>query len=486
MRITILDEVSCILEGFHYDDFKTLQDSVKFRSKSAFMSSAYKMDLWDGKTSMLDDDGFCYNLYLDDLCETIETQTTINPDDIEIVDERLALTELPSDIHIVPVDYLAKETGYPEFRKQQHEAIQNALFARRGVMELATNFGKTIFCLAISKRLDPYLKTLIVTPSEQLARQTAEEYEKSDLNYCFVHSKMSKKKRIENINNHRHIIITSKLFGNCVEMFKSNEYAFIIDECHIFGEVFQETIRLNFGNTQMCWGLTGTLPHDDKLKMQTIYATIGAGLISYVSTKEMTASGYAAKANVRGVIFKHKSAEKFFSDLIEENMYDWATEQNYYFTNAARCAAIAEYLDTLPVKNTLVLSHALFGNKLAELMGTTYIDADTPSITRTEMFNQFKERDDVIQHASFGTSSTGISENRIFRLIMIELGCDRKLLVQSIGRAIRLDGEIDEVEVIDIGSNTKYATKHRKERIKIYKKEGHALSIPFDEIEIGD
>lgn len=484
MIIEIADEVNCVLSGFPHSAFNAVQDSIKFMEKGARQTAAYKADLWDGKVSMLDDEGVTYNYYLDTIIDVLENHPAIDPDDIEIVDSRKPLIKLPDDIADIPIDYLAEETGYPKLRDRQHTAMMAMLSTRRGLFELATNFGKTILCLGVSKRLDPYVKTLIITPSEQLALQTAEDYAKADISSCFIKSSMSKKKRQESIDKNRHIIMTSKMFCNCVSMFDSSEYAVIIDEAHIFGEVFQDALRFDFSDAQFCWGITGTLPHDDKLKINRIKATVGGDVVQYVSTKQITEDGNAAKANVRLVEFHHKKVEEYFDSLMDEDMFDWSTEASYYSNNEERLEAIAKYIESLDPKNTLILSHAGFGTKLAERMGHEYVHKDTKLKDRKRLFSSFSDGDDVTVQASFGTSATGISENRIFRLILIELGADRKLLIQSVGRGIRLDGDVNEIEVVDIGSNTKFAKKHRKERIKIYKKEGHTLKLPPQEIEV--
>jgi len=142
--------------------------------------------------------------------------------------------------------------------------------------------------------------------------------------------------------------------------------------------------------------------------------------------------------------------------------------------NVERAEAIAAYIKKVvddDPKNTLVLCHAAFGKVLSGVMGLPIITDDVSVDERGEMFAKFRESDDHIQLASFGTSSTGISENRIFRLVLIDVGKDETTIIQSIGRGIRLDGVHNKVDVIDISSNTFYSTKHRKERLKVYKRE---------------
>lgn len=475
MKIVLIDEINCVLEGFDYDVIQTLQKEIKYMKKGAFMEAGYKLGITDGYVPMVDDEGVSYIYFLERIAEVLETKTNVDVDSIVIVDNRKDPIPLPEDISDVPVDYLAEETGYPEFRTQQHAGIITALTERRGVLELATNTGKTIICLGISKRLDPYMKTIIIAPSNQLVTQTGEDYAKSDLNYGLLTSKLSPKKRKQLIEDTRHIITTSKMFINCIEMFDSSEYALIVDEIHIFGEVFADALRLDFNNTQMSIGLTGTLPHDDKLKLNTIFATMGGGRLQHVTTKEITDYGYASTVEVKHVVIHDPEIEQHFEYLEEEDLFDWETERSYLVRNVERMQTIRDYLNSLPKENTLVLCHAELGSLLASDMGTTFIRDETPSDERKRLFGLFNELDDHMQLASFGTSATGISENRIFRLVLIDLGMDRKLLLQSIGRAIRLDGERDHVTVIDVASRTKYSQRHQKKRLGYCRKEGHTV-----------
>ena len=69
------------------------------------------------------------------------------------------------------------------------------------------------------------------------------------------------------------------------------------------------------------------------------------------------------------------------------------------------------------------------------------------------------------------TSATGISQNYIHRVILVDSGKDETNVLQGIGRGIRLDGETNKCHIIDISANTLYAIEHRKERKKIYKRE---------------
>lgn len=446
------------------------------------MTAAYKLELTDGFVYMIDDEGYTYVYYLEQILDIIENDTTANVDDIELIDNRKPLPEFDDSVYDIPPDLNKEETGF-SFREEQIDGISLGLNNLRGVLEFATNLGKTSVCLGYSKKLDGILKTVIIIPSEQLASQTFEDYKKSSLNCAYINKKIKPAKRPEAIEKADHIIITTKLFMNCVEMFDFSKCALFIDECHIFGEVFADKLRFDAPMAPMAIGLTGTLPKD-KLKRNKICATIGGGVIGKVSTHETIKKGYSSKAHIKLVDVIHPEIEDLFDTMIEKKTYDWSLEQNYYNTNEDRMKAIAEYIQSLPKKNTLILCHAQFGNMMCDYLGEKFIYDEISVDERKELFAEFKTRDDLFRYASFGTSSTGISENNILRLVLIELGTDEKLLIQSIGRAIRKDGVVNEVDVIDIGSKTKYAERHRKNRIKVYKSEKHPVDSITDKIEV--
>jgi len=473
MIIRMVDEVNCLLDGFDPKVIAHLRAKIKYKERDAFMTAAFKMGMWDGYTSLIEEDGVTFNYLIPMIVDELSKVTTLcDINDVDLIDNRLP-TKLPEQFPVVTADYLMDEMG-KTLRDIQVDAINAALSNRKGILNLATNAGKTFICLAISKMLDPYVKTIIIVPSAQLAKQTYDDYRMSNLATAYVSSSVKPEKRQQMVESHRHIIMTTKLFQNCLGWLKAEDYAIIGDEIHIFGDVQYDAFRFDFAQAQIRLGLTGTVPKD-QLKAERIKCCLGGDVISTVAVSSLISRGFAAIPTITMVQTSHPYVEDMFSEM--GRGYDWSVEQRYLHSNRERAEAIVSFISNLSPTNTLVLVHAAFGTILSELMDIPLIYDGVDVSERAEMFGKFTTSNDHIQLASFGTSSTGISQNRIFRLILIDVGKDAITTMQSIGRGIRLDGVVNKVDVIDISSNMKYGIKHRKERQKLYNTE----NLPFIE-----
>lgn len=477
----VIDEVNCIIEGLPSPQLSNLQREFSFMEKGAHMTAAYRLGEWDGRVSLIDDEGITYNHLIEPICEFLESKyRLLSKNRIDLVDERTYDRVLPDDLPPVPIDYVKEETGY-DFRPHQLESINAALRERKGIFNLATNAGKTVITVALSKVLDPYTKTVTVIPSEMLCRQTFEDYQKTDLNAGLFHSGIKKNKRADFIKNHRHIIVTDRLFCNEIALFADEHFAVMVDEVHRFGEVLEETLRVEVPHWQIRFGLTGSLPKD-KLKMARIECTLGGGELSKLTANELVENGMAAKPYITMVKTHHEDILDI-EDGLGDN-YEWDVEKNYMTKNMDRIAAIKKYIDALPPMNTLVLCEAEYGEKMTEMYGIDFIFRETSVDDRIEKFNKFDTSEGHTQWASYGTSSTGVSTNQIFRMIFIDIQKDETRIKQSIGRGIRLDGIHNRVEIIDISANARFSNRHFNTRKKIYEEENHEFSVSDYKIEV--
>ena len=85
--------------------------------------------------------------------------------------------------------------------------------------------------------------------------------------------------------------------------------------------------------------------------------------------------------------------------------------------------------------------------------------------------------------ASFGTLSTGVSINAIFNVIFADSFKSEQIIIQSIGRALRLHDDkkkaniFDLVDVYSSGEMSNILFRHFKEREKFYIKRGYPYKI---------
>lgn len=479
VTVTLLDEINAHICGLPKKHFRMIYESLKLPRAGAFMTVAYQMKQDDGMEPLLTEDGFTYSYFLDDIMDML-AELGYGENDVEFLDERT--TTFNFEPVLVDDHYLDGMT----FRTHQKQAINAVIENRKGILNLATNAGKTFVCVALSKYFNKLgLTGLIIVPNVKLAKQTLQSYLDCGIDAAVVGANVkSNEARLKLFLNHKNIIITSSLLNNLIKFLDDNgapdffneiPLMILYDEVHIFGETMFDAFKYNLCTAPIRVGMSGTIPKD-KLKQAKIFGSIGGGEIAKISVKELQEKGYASNFNISFVVLEDPIVDDFATrEMVKIRSWDWAKEERYYGMEK-RAEPIVRYITNLEPKNTLLLCRPELGHHMAKLLGTICIDKDVPNETRDKMFQMFRSENDVTIVASFDTSATGISENMIHRVILVDSGKDETIVLQGIGRGIRLDGKSNRCEVIDISANTLYAVEHRKERKKIYKREKFTFS----------
>lgn len=476
VKITLHDFLNYSIEGLSDLEIRKIQQSTGIKEKGCFMMASYKAGIWDGKSSFINEDGVGLIRNLPDVLDVMEGQLRIDMDNIEVEDKRSnKLLKLPA----IDSEWLKKETGYSLYDYQE-EGINKAIGLTHcesgigGILKLATNAGKSVLAMGISKAFDGKLKTLVIVPSTNLVEQTFKDYLKSDMRTAILTSKLTKKQRIETINNYNHIIMTNSLFLNLHEQFQKDEWVLIYDEVHEFGEKTSMAIRESLGHCQYRIGLTATMPEEkkDHYKDAFIRHHFGDNLV-VIDQKELIDRGISSAMTIRCI----NIGTPIDTMSAIDKSWDWDKEMRYYNTNAIRFEAIVEQIKEERGGNTLILCQPTLGAALGEEFEINFVDEAIPTDVRGKWYSEFDKSDEYLLAASYGCASTGLSINNIQTLILIEVGKDRTRIMQSIGRGLRLDGDTNFINVVDISSNTKYAVSHRKERHKIYSDEGFNFEV---------
>jgi len=465
LKITIDDFVNFQMTGLSPGEVSSIRKQTSLPVKGAFTTAAFKAKVWDGRESLFTEDGVGVLTDLDKVLDIIEDFGYDLDEDIDFVAKQ---PNLPLDIPYVDKDFVKEYSGY-EYRDYQLNSVNSVIRHRKGILDIGTNGGKTWICVGISKAFDPFLKSVIIVPSENLVNQTYADYKKTDLNVVALTSSVKPEKREATIQNARHVILTTKLFLNCFEYFSKEPWAIIADEIHTFGSTFADILRCDMAHCPVRVGLTATLPktNNDPYKRHCITSIIGGGVLEQVKQEELIARGISSAMKIRIV----STSDYEMEELSDSKDFDWSIEESYLRTNPDRIEAIADYIRSFDIKNTLILCHAAFAIRLGELLGSPVIVDETPTSQREIWFAEFETRDDMLLIATFGCAGTGISINRIFREIMIDVGKNETYILQGIGRGLRLDGVHNSIELVDIHARTKYSMRHLKDRLKIYKNE---------------
>jgi superfamily II DNA or RNA helicase len=152
---------------------------------------------------------------------------------------------------------------------------------------------------------------------------------------------------------------------------------------------------------------------------------------------------------------------------------DYASERAYLTKHEERLQEIADIITRKRDEygNTLVLVNSIpQGRQLQEFLPeAVFLSGSDGKDFRKENYNQYASQDDIIVIATMGIASTGISIDRIFCEIFVDIGKSFVKCIQAVGRGLRKKGDKNKVHVVDIYSKLRYSKKHFKERLKHYK-----------------
>jgi superfamily II DNA or RNA helicase len=241
--------------------------------------------------------------------------------------------------------------------------------------------------------------------------------------------------------------------------------------------------------------VSGTFPEDDTCEILTIQAVLGPK-ITEVSANELKEKGIITPMEIRAVIMNHNDKE--FDDRIQiikkgGNGKDaFELEKAYIHVSEKRLDFIKKIVEkcdsnTLLLFHTIDYGHQIFNKLEKELPGRDYyyIDGEISGKKREVIKKQMEVTDGNVKVlvASYGTLSTGVSINAIFNVIFADSFKSEQIIIQSIGRALRLHSEkkkaniFDLVDVFDSNNMGNILFRHFKEREKFYQKRQYPYKV---------
>lgn len=286
------------------------------------------------------------------------------------------------------------------------------------------------------------------------------------------------------------------------------------DEGHKSGsESYKKILKYSLKNAYYRWGMSGSFPKDDTYEMMEIMARTGP-IVATVKAKKLMDEGYITKVKIKGIIMNHNDWE--FAELIE--VVSSRDKKAAYDLEVAKIQESDERISVINKivsqckSNTLVLFHNTeYGQKMFDFMkeknpdmdfyfidGSVKNNATKKNIENNRSFikSEMEKTDEKVKVlvASFGTLSTGVSINAITNVIFTQSFKKEQVIIQSIGRALRLHANKKMAYVFDLVdrfNHDDYATRtkrkfknilytHWEKRCVIYTEEEY----PFSEMEI--
>lgn len=460
-HIRVKDEVYCTVNGLAPQDHEFIEDLLAIYKDGYRFMPAFKLGRWDGKIRLFDKGGRMYFRLL----PMIEPYLTSWGYDIELHDERQPVPLIEGQIE---EDWFTKKPDFEfniNLRPYQLNAVNAALAAGSGFIEAATGSGKTWMVAALADVLNQHdIRVLVIVPSNDLVAQTVSTFRVGRVD---VGTYSGSKKDVA----HMTVVATWQALQNnptMMEMFK----AVVVDEAHgatafTIGELLNQHGR----HIAYRWGFTGTIPKA-KLDLLTLRGTIGDVLFK-ITAAELIALGYLAQLEIEPVQIIDSSLDP------DQEFPDYAAEKTFLSKNPKRLEVLADLIIARAEEygNTLVLVNSVKQGKALQklIKDSVFLYGDDDADVRAEWYSMFEQRDDLIVIASLGIASTGISIDRVFNLMLVDIGKSFVRCIQSVGRGLRKGRDKEFVHVCDVHSNLKWSQKHWKERRKYYKEAGYPL-----------
>lgn len=490
--IRILDEVNCVLVGLHPDDLLYFYELFGVFAPNYFFQPKFKLGTWDGKIRYFHKTGktFVY------LLEEIVPKVLKLGYKIKVNDLRPKLYLSAPHPELIGPDFFAKlgvinpkTNELWDVRPYQVDMVNVLLKNGNGIGVAGTGSGKTSMtaAIALSYEFMYDYKSIIIVPDKNLTVQTRNNYKHFTVD---VGEYSGDNKDL----NHKHIVSTWQALQNNPKIIQSFQ-VLIVDEAHgLTGKVLNNIVNVYGKNIQFRFGVTGTLPKE-AADIMAIRASVGPERCN-IPAHQLIDEGFLAKIHIN--IFQHdidltsqyQTYKEETTDIIpltyakfkSEYFGEWGNEKSFLQHDKDRLQWMA---DTIQLKrskekgNCLCLVNGVaYGRKLAKMIpGAHFINKDSKMEARQEIYDLFQTNNDIVVIATARIAGTGLDIDRIFYIFLIDIGKSFIRTIQSIGRGLRKAIDKQKVNVFDIGANTKYSSKHLRDRIAYYKEAKYPHSL---------
>jgi superfamily II DNA or RNA helicase len=348
-----------------------------------------------------------------------------------------------------------------------------------GVGVAGTGAGKTMMCAALAQSYEKVgCKTITIVPDKNLVAQTREEFIGFGLDTGEYSGDCKDIK-------HPHVVSTWQALQNNKKIIQEFNLV-IVDECHgIKGQVLQEILNKYGKSIIYRFGVTGTLPKGAADQL-AVLVTVGPKRFE-ITAAELIRQGWLAKLDIdveqvevnleeeyKAFQNANPGNQKTYKKFKDEFFPDYSAEKSYLEQNKTRLEWIADKIIQKSEEkkgNVFCLVNSIkFGKKLQKMIpGSKFVYGQDKIKARREVYDLFKENDNLIVIATIHVASTGLNIKRIFNMMFIDVGKSFIRVIQTIGRGLRKAPDKDSVLVTDICSDLKYGKRHATQRIKIYK-----------------
>lgn len=491
---------------------------------------AFKMGIWNGQQTYFRNGKINLGLWREALkgCKEIDTPFILENKEDFPINRDVTLDKVKSFCQDFFKTHKVrnKQGDWIPFVPYDHqiESAYKILKNRYCMAEVATSGGKSLIISIVLfytlKFIEPKAKFLIIVPSITLVTQFYDNIFEYNIGVNNILEMRDKKSdvilnenhkpcdvRIEEVMSERPRKWSGTLDANVYigtyqslekwpkEFFKKF-HTVVTDEAHgAKSKTITTILGHTFMNAYSRFGVSGTFPSDDTCEILNIQSVLGPK-ITEVSATELKERGIITPMDIKVVVMNHEDVE--FNDRmaqIRKGGYGkeaFELEKDYIHQSEKRLEFIKKIV-TKCDSNTLLLFHTIeYGQKIFNKLSSElsdkefyYIDGEISGKKREEIKKMMEITDGKVKVliASFGTLSTGVSINAIFNVIFADSFKSEQVIIQSIGRALRLHDEkkkaiiFDLVDVFTKDDFSNILFNHFKERQKFYIKRNYPFKM---------
>lgn len=473
-RLVIKDEVNVKFEDLDLEMRKLLSKKFKYQVPYARYLPAVRLGRWDGCVAFFQLGGSTYLNLLPEILPILDEKGW----DVELDDQRqpkpaFSFEEVAEDsfAHIKwPKGHPA--AGQPIMLRDYQIEIINGFLGNPGCLqEIATGAGKTLMTAALSSRVEPYGRSIVIVPNKSLVTQTEADYVNMGLDVGVFFGDRKEW-------NKTHTICTWQSLNSLFKKSKDGEVeltitdfidgvvCIMVDEVHMAkADALKTMLTGVMSNIPIRWGLTGTVPKED-FEFQAIRCSLG-DVINRVSASSLQDKGVLAQCHVQ--ILQTQETQDY---------KNYQSELSYLVTDSKRLDWLADQVKQIKKSgNTLILVDRITtGQELtARIDNAVFVSGNTKASDRKEEYDEVAESSDKVIIATYGVAAVGINIPRIFNLVLVEPGKSFVRVIQSIGRGIRKAEDKDFVQIWDVTSACKFSKRHLSKRKQFY----HEANYPF-------
>lgn len=491
-------------------------------TKNFRFNPKFKMGLWDGKVNHFEGDTIDMGLWKECLkaCNEIGHPFNIENKQDFPIDREVTLeyvTDFCTDFfknHIVKDKKTGEENPFMPYDYQIETAFK-ILKNKYCLAEVATSGGKSLILsivfFYILRHKNPDAKILVILPSISLIVQLHDnlvEYNRgfNDENDNPVELKveeiMSDKPRKYSGTDSPNIYLATyqslAKTSNWGRKWFAQFNVVAIDESHkAKAASLKRILERTFTYADYRVGVSGTFPEEDTSEILSIERLTGP-IVTSIKAKTLQDRGKISNVKVKSILLNHDDHE--FDERLKairknKNLGSKAyqLEKKYIHDSANRMKFISKLIAKFK-KNSLVLFNIIdHGKYMLEYLEKEhpnieflYIDGQVKKKDRETILESMESDSDKVKVllATFGTLAVGVSVNNIHNVLFTDSFKSEQLIIQSIGRSLRLHETKGKAFIFDLvdcfredkQNNSFY--RHGVERKRLYKKHKY----PFDEL----